>query len=64
MIFLCKADFLFEAENLDDAFARLADHFTFLTLNDERLDPRLLLSGEIDIRPLTDVGTNPAQPPT
>ena len=45
-VFRFKGDFTFSAEDIDDAFARLSEHFTKIA-NGE--DSNLLESGEINI---------------
>ena len=46
--FIIKADAVFEAENLDDAFFKLSQHFKYLeTLEGE--DPQLIARGVVSI---------------
>jgi hypothetical protein len=51
MIFRLKADFTFEAENIDDAFAKLSMHFNGLACDDENELMSILL-GEIEVKPV------------
>jgi hypothetical protein len=48
MTFFLKADCEFEAENINDAFYRLALHFSKLTDGEES---ELIEQGEIEIKP-------------
>ena len=47
--FRITADAIFEAEDIDDAFAKLSDYFLYLTDTD-LYDPQLIESGNIDIK--------------
>jgi hypothetical protein len=51
--FRLKADMTFEADDIDDAFLTLADHFTMLRLSYDTT-PLELTSGEIDIHPVKE----------
>jgi hypothetical protein len=51
MLFKLIANCLFEAEDIDDAFVRLARHFTELYEGDP---PSVLQSGKIDIMPMAE----------
>ncbi len=50
MIFTLKADAQFEAENIDDAFIFLIEHFT--SLSEDREPPRCFIEGGVHITPL------------
>ncbi len=53
MTFVIKADSTFEAENIDDAFKKLANYFISMTLDNEESNDELFFdSGEITIHPL------------
>jgi len=49
MYFRIIADATFKAENIDDAFLKLEQHFAYLQDTD-REDPQLIESGQIKIR--------------
>jgi len=50
MKFTMKADIVLNARNIDDAFAQIAAHFTFLAGEGE--DPQLIEKGHIVIEPV------------
>jgi hypothetical protein len=50
MKFIMKADVVFGAESIDDAFLKVAEHFMYL-LTGEGEDPELFESGSIIIEP-------------
>jgi hypothetical protein len=51
MLFRVKGDFTFEAEDVDDAFARLRDHFAVLAGDDAMKGDALITSGSLEIAP-------------
>jgi hypothetical protein len=50
--FHISADFIFEAYSLEDAFNKLAEHFTVLTTEDN--DSKLIISGTCEIKELSE----------
>jgi hypothetical protein len=48
-----KADIIFRAEDIDDAFLCLATHFMYLN-DGVGEDPQLIEKGKIEIKPLKD----------
>ncbi len=46
--FVLKADIQFEAENIDDTFAKLAEHFSNVE------ESNLFDGGEISVKPMED----------
>lgn len=61
MIFHCKADFAFDAEDIIDALEKLAQHFSVLGAGGEstliRPDPRTGRPGKILIEPAKEEDT-------
>jgi hypothetical protein len=51
MLFKIKADAIFEASDIDDAFEKLATHFKGLSDGELDLDDHLIDQGRIDISP-------------
>ena len=51
MRFIFKADGVIEADDLDDAFAKLEAHFEYLQ-NTDLVDPMCFESGNISIEPI------------
>ncbi|MDD1626196.1 MAG: hypothetical protein LUQ26_01785 [Methylococcaceae bacterium] len=53
MKFIIKADCVFEAKNIDDAFGRLADYFIAISCRQELPEPLIVL-GSIEIEPVEE----------
>lgn len=54
MKFVIKADAQFQAEDIDDAFAKLGAHFKALAEQGLDGDDQLIERGTIDIRPVDE----------
>jgi hypothetical protein len=50
--FILDAYFVFKAENLEDAFNKLSEHF--LSMNKEDADSQLIINGKCDIKPISE----------
>ena len=51
MLFRIKADAIFEADDIDDAFERLAAHFKGLADDESALEGHMIEQGHIEIVP-------------
>jgi hypothetical protein len=54
MKFRMKADFTFEAENIDDAFKKVENHFWKMRTDNEQIDESIIEQGGMHIRPVED----------
>jgi len=53
MKFIFRADCVFEAKTIDDAFSRLADYFIATSCGQELAEPLIVL-GSIEIEPVEE----------
>jgi len=59
-LFKLKADVDFYAEDIEDAFDKLNNHFFYLANSGDFEDPQIIVKGDIEIGPLEE--TDPGKP--